>query len=164
MCLCVNQDIRTKQSPSRKLKYAPLPSLTSPSPPSPPLSPPFRDYFPLILQNWTHPGAPPTLIPRDTPLTSINRVPSIFANRKAPPTRVKTTPLQDAEEEEEEEPKMVGPLDVSYVGLSPKSVVLTVPNPDTSSVFYEQYCIDEDYFRLGKGVSFVARDCHVLVI
>ena len=37
-----------------------------------------------------------------------------------------------------------------YMGHSMRNVVTTVLNPDPSCVYYEQYCIDEDYFRLGK--------------
>lgn len=46
----------------------------------------------------------------------------------------------------------VGPLDVPYEGLSLRNVVTTaITNPEPSTIYYEQYCIDEDYFRLGKG-------------
>ena len=48
----------------------------------------------------------------------------------------------------------VGPLDVPYEGLTLRNVVTTaVTNPEPSAIYYEQYCIDEDYFRLGKGSS-----------
>ena len=56
-----------------------------------------------------------------------------------------------------------GPLDVSYVGVSTRNIVTTVTNPDPSCLYYEQYCIDEDFFRLGMlcgGRGCVSCDCH----
>lgn len=58
----------------------------------------------------------------------------------------------------------VGPLDVSYVGLSLKNIVTTVTNQDPANLYYEQYCIDEDYFRLGKGLSLLLVGSHVIVM
>ena len=123
---------------------------------TPPLSLPLVPRVLEILdlsffQNWVCYGTPPTLTQRPTPLSSIPRVPSVFAtsgNTKTMPTKdqakKKPTPPPVVAE-----PKMTGPLDVSYVGTSLKNVVMTVSNPD-SNIYYEQYCIDEDFFRLGK--------------
>ena len=68
---------------------------------------------------------------RDKPL-SMTKVPSVFA--------LGTT----AGEEEEEE----GPLDTPFVQPNPTNVLLG-ENPPFK--YYEQYCIDEDCFRTGKG-------------
>ena len=33
----------------------------------------------------------------------------------------------------------------------PQNIHMTITNPETGCVYYEQYCIDNDYFRLGKS-------------
>lgn len=107
------------------------------------------------MQNWSCPGphgTSPTLIPRATPLSVINKVPSIFALATKP-----ATPSADSVGVGD---KVGGPLDVSYVGLSMKNIVTSAVNPDPSCLYYEQYCIDEDFFRLGKWVW--SCDCHVM--
>ena len=98
-------------------------------------------------QNWSYLGNPPVLSCRATPLSVINRVPSIFVttSKQTTPTKNQASPPPEVKEEE---PKVIGPLDVSYVGLSLKNIVTTASNPD-SNIYYEQYCIDEDFFRLG---------------
>lgn len=103
-----------------------------------------------LFQNWSCPGTPPTLLPRATPLAVINKVPSIFAasgKLATPSTERQATPPADQKEVGPEVEE--GPLDVSYMGLSMRNIVTTVTNPDPSCLYYEQYCIDEDFFRLG---------------
>lgn len=107
----------------------------------------------LSLQNWTYPGTPPTLLPRDTPITVINRVPSVFAKHATPTKSPKSVAGGKAVEHK------TGPLDVAYVGLSLKNIVTSGINSESPCIFYEQYCIDEDYFRLGKGLSGLCAQC-----
>ena len=97
------------------------------------------------MQSWSCPGAPPTLLPRAMPLSVIKRVPSVFAAAIAKQASEQQATPTDPEEAGDK----AGPLDVSYTGLSMKNIVTMATNPDPSCLYYEQYCIDEDFFRLG---------------
>lgn len=107
------------------------------------------DEYVLNLQQWIWPGIAPTLLTRANPL-GMAKVPSVFA--KPTSTSTETTPTKSAlctaEEEEEEVVEEEGPLDTSFVLPSLPNVVLNETPPFT---YYEQYCIDEDCFRTGKG-------------
>lgn len=69
----------------------------------------------------------------------MKRFPSVFvANKKAGD---KATPPAD------------GPLtDTEFVGLSLKNVEIPTNTSESPCTFYEQYCIDDAYFRIGVCV------------
>lgn len=68
----------------------------------------------------------------------------------------KTTPTKDAvKAKETEKEERVGPLDTPFVGPCLENVLDASLPP---SKYYEQYCIDEDCFRVGKGY------CHACVL
>ena len=89
-------------------------------------------------------------------------MPSIFLAQAIKDER-KTTPTKREGSSEKSKPE-IGPLNVSYMGQSLKNIVVTATtNQDSGNIYYEQYCIDEDYFRLGKGSS-VGVGGHVTVM
>ena len=120
------------------------------------------------LQSWAYHGTPPTFIPRATPLSGINRVPSVFVSSKqATSTKDQATPTAGGADVKGEEPKPIGPLDVPYVGLSLINVIANAASsalPD-SNIYYQQYCIDEDFFRLGEAAAtWWSCDSHVILL
>ena len=104
-------------------------------------------------------------MPREKPLHMV-RVPSVFAALKSPTSVPSATIGQDSaskemeeeetaekeeeEEEEEEEGEGEESIDVSFVEPILENVMLDVSS-NPRSKYYEQFCIDEDCFRTGKG-------------
>ena len=112
------------------------------------------------IKNWSYPlGRQPRLITRDVPL-SLRRVPSVFMTQS---TRVKgsgsqsVVPVSDTVGSSDKDAELFSEAHGSDPSL-PHPVQLenvkacTVSNPTTGCTYYEQYCIDEDKFRLGMCV------------
>ena len=112
------------------------------------------------IKNWSYPlGRQPRLITRDVPL-SLRRVPSVFMTQS---TRVKgsgsqsVVPVSDTIGSSDKDAELFSEAHGSDPSL-PHPVQLenvkawTVSNPTTGCTYYEQYCIDEDKFRLGMCV------------
>ena len=77
----------------------------------------------------------------------MNRVPSVFvSNSQIPPTDDHATPPEM--EKSSAELKAGAPLEVPFIGLNLKNVIMN--SSVLESTYYEQFCIDEDYFRIGK--------------
>ena len=116
------------------------------------------------IKNWTYPsGREPRLIARDIPV-SLSKVPSVFMTQS---TRVtgsssqSVVPVSDTVSSSEGESEMASDAHGSDPSL-PYAVqlenvrVVSVSNPTSGCTYYEQYCIDEDRFRLGMGVCGLA--------
>jgi protein polybromo-1 len=112
------------------------------------------------IKNWSYPlGRQPRLITRDVPL-SLRRVPSVFMTQS---TRVKgsgsqsVVPVSDTVGSSDKDAELFSEAHGSDPSL-PHPVQLenvkawTVSNPTPGCTYYEQYCIDEDKFRLGMCV------------
>ena len=105
------------------------------------------------IKNWSYPpGRQPRLITRDIPLT-LKKVPSVFMTQS---TRVRgsgshSVVLGSDTVKESELYSEPGGMDPSL----PYSVEMEnvradgVSTPTPGCTYYEQYCIDEDRFRLG---------------
>ena len=110
------------------------------------------------IKNWTYPtGRQPQLITRDIPIT-LTRVPSVFMTQH---TRVSgssshsSVPVLDKPDSNDKDLEPHGdgvessfPYPVQLENVT----AVAVSNPIAGYVYYEQYCIDEDCFRLGMGV------------
>ena len=147
-------------------------------PPSPfplPLQTIFQFLFIVISQNWLPLGPQPDLVPRDTP-PQMDRLPSIFATTMKPGSSPVTTPPEATLPEGEEFMEVDDPdtpicdnlvvrgrqffksiCMVDYEGYPPFTPLIFLQNVRTffgntepNCTYYEQYCIDNDYFRLGK--------------
>ena len=92
----------------------------------------------MYVQNWTWPGSSPTLHPRATPLV-MTRIPSVFIRGE-----------RNVGESSDGNVVTQGPLDTSFIGLSQTNVLVGASNPDSPCTYYQQFCIDEAYFKLGK--------------
>ena len=109
------------------------------------------------IKNWTYPlGRQPQLIARGTPI-SLSRVPSVFMTQSTRVTGsgshsvVPKSDIPSSRDNDLEPPPDTAGVDPSLPYLEePENVKATaVSNPTSSCVYYEQYCIDEDRFRLG---------------
>ena len=98
------------------------------------------------------PGSSPTLVARERPV-ELTKVPSVFATPKSSMSAVETTPRKGGAggtkakaggEEEEEESE-----EVAFVGPVLDNVLLEVGN--NNARYYDQFCIDDNSFRIGKG-------------
>ena len=109
------------------------------------------------IKNWTYPSNwQPRLIARDVPLT-LTRVPSVFMTQS---TRVtgsgsqSVVPVSDTSKSSDKdlEPNVDSHgVEASLPYLHPLENVraLAVSSPTAGCTYYDQYCIDEDSFRLG---------------
>ena len=107
------------------------------------------------IKHWSYPpGRQPRLIARDLPIT-LKKVPSVFVTQS---TRVKGSgsnsmvPASDMMKLEEAELYSEGQgveLSLPYPEEVGNVKAEGVANPAQDSAYYEQYCIDEDRFRLG---------------
>ena len=110
------------------------------------------------IKNWSYPlGQQPRLITRDIPLT-LRRVPSVFMTQSTrvtgsgshsvvPESDTVGSSDKDLESESQgSDHSLPYPIQLENVKAG------LVSNPTAGCTYYEQYCIDEDRFRLGMWV------------
>ena len=111
------------------------------------------------IKNWSYPsGRQPMLITRNIPLV-LSRVPSVFMTQS---TRVtgsgshSVVPVSDTVSSKNKE--LVSTVDgvedpsLPYMIQLENVKTTVVSNPTAGCTYYEQYCIDEDMFRLGMRI------------
>ena len=109
------------------------------------------------IKNWAYPpGHQPQLITRGTPI-SLSRVPSVFMTQSTRVTGSSShsmlpksdTPISGDKDLEPLADTAGGDPSLPFLDELENVKAMSVSNPTTGCVYYEQYCIDEDRFRLG---------------
>ena len=119
------------------------------------------------IKNWSYPpGRQPRLITRDIPL-ALRKVPSVFMTQS---TRVKgsgfhsVVPVSDTVGSSDRDMELEAHgSDIPYPVQLENVKAGMVSNPTAGCTYYEQYCIDEDRFRLGMCVCVCVCVCVISV-